>query len=104
MYTEESIYITGSARSSKENYISKKYGNLAVSFVVDPINDKILDVEFRVSMEITNNFFKHLLINKNILDEERNIEEMKNRYFGESVKAFIVCYKNALQNYKNIKK
>lgn len=103
MYTNESIYVTGTARASQSSYVIKRYENLLVVFVVDVKTDKILDVDCRVTLETTKKFIRHIFVDKNMLDEEKIKKLITKKYFGESSKAFIVCYKNALQNYKKNK-
>lgn len=103
MYTNDSIYITGTARSGKTNHITKVYENLLIVLIVDIKTDKILDADCRLSLDITKKFFKHLLLNQLITDEKKISNLIETKYFGESAKAFIVAYKNALQNYKKIK-
>lgn len=103
MYSEASIYITGTARASQSSYVIKRYENLLVVFVIDTATNTILDVDCRVSLEITKKFIKHIFINKNMLDKETIVKAINEKYFGESSKAFIVCYKNALQSYIKIK-
>lgn len=103
MYTKNSVYITGIARIGKENYVNKLYENLLLILIVDSESDKIIDAECRTSLEITKRFFRHLFLDETITNEKKIISLIESKYFGESTKAFIVAYKNALQNYKKIK-
>lgn len=103
MYTENSIYITGVARLGKDNYVNKLYENLLLVLIVDSGSGRIIDVECRTSLEITKKFLKYLFLDEIITNEKKITNMIETKYFGESTKAFIVAYKNALQNYKRIK-
>ncbi|WP_071025534.1 DUF3870 domain-containing protein [Peptoniphilus raoultii] len=97
----KTIYITGEARTTLDNAITKIYGSFYLAFVIDSETGEILKADCNTTLELTREFLKELFIGKIIdKDEEAIIEEISSRYFASSSRAIVVAYRDALQRFK----
>ena len=100
----QTIYITGEARTTIDNAITKMFGTFYVAFEVILLTDEIIDVDCNATLRLTREFVSRLFLNHNIIkDEEILKQEITTRYFGSSSKAILTAYHDALQHYKKIK-
>lgn len=99
---KNTLYLTGEARTSSDNAITKIYGVFYLAFEVEE-DGKIIDADTNATLDLTRKFIKGIFIGKNINDHDLIVEEVQRRYNASSTKAIISAYKDALQRYKNLK-
>ena len=100
----QTIYITGEARTTIDNAITKMCGTFYIAFEIILSTDEIVDVDCNATLRLTRDFVSRLFFNHNIIkDEEILKKEVVTRYFGSSSKAILTAYHDALQHYKKIK-
>lgn len=99
---KNTLYLTGEARTTSDNAITKIYGVFYLAFEVD-VDGNIIDSDSNATLELTRKFIKDIFAGKNIKDQETITEEIQRRYNASSTKAIISAYKDALQRYKNLK-
>ena len=100
----QTIYVTGEARTTIDNAITKMFGTFYIAFEVILSTDEIIDMDCNATLRLTRDFIKRLFLNHNIIkDEEILKKEIATRYFGSSSKAILTAYHDALQHYKKIK-
>ena len=101
---KQTIYITGEARTTIDNAITKMFGTFYIAFEVILSTDEIIDMDCNVTLRLTRDFIKRIFLNHNIIkDEEILKKEIATRYFGSSSKAILTAYHDALQRYKKVK-
>jgi len=100
----QTIYITGEARTTIDNAITKMFGTFYIAFEIILSTDEIVDVDCNATLRLTRDFVTRLFLNHNIIkDEEILKKEVVTRYFGSSTKAILSAYHDALQRYKKVK-
>ena len=100
----QTIYVTGEARTTIDNAITKMFGTFYIAFEVILSTDEIIDMDCNATLRLTRDFIKRIFLNYNIIkDEEILKKEIATRYFGSSSKAILTAYHDALQHYKKIK-
>ena len=100
----QTIYITGEARTTIDNAITKKFGTFYIAFEIILSTDEIINMDCNATLRLTRDFIKRIFLNHNIIkDEEILKKEIATRYFGSSSKAILTAYHDALQHYKKIK-
>lgn len=100
----QTIYITGEARTTIDNAITKVFGTFYIAFEIMPSTDEIVDVDCNATLRLTRDFVNRLFLNHNIIEDEEILKkEIITRYFGSSNKAILTAYHDALQHYKNLK-
>lgn len=103
MNRDETVYIIGEAQINLDNAITRMYGTFYVAFEIKPETGEIIDVDCSKTLELTKDFVRRLFIHKRIgRDSERIEKEIRRRYFGSSVKAIIVAYRDALKRYQEL--
>lgn len=104
MPMEETIFMIGESRTNLDNAITKLYGTFYIAFEIEPDSGRIIDVDCSHTLALTKDFIRRIFINKNmVLDAEMIDAEVKRRYFGSSVKAIMVAYRDALKRYQSVK-
>lgn len=103
MKSKETVYIIGESRTNMDNAITVIYNSFYVAFEIDVDTDTIIDVGCTHTINITEIFMKKLFVGKCLNDLESLEQEIKRRYHGTSQKAVIVCCKDALKKYLDIK-
>ncbi|PTY76819.1 hypothetical protein B5V89_16705 [Heyndrickxia sporothermodurans] len=98
MYEKEAIFITGDAKSSQNNPITKKFSQYFLALVVNRTTGKIIDVDCSATVDLTRRFVQAIFIGRHI-DDPSLVEDISNRYFGSSQKAMIVAFQDALKKY-----
>ena len=97
------IYITGEARTTMDNAITKIYGVFYIALVVEKATGNILCFDCNATLDLTKDFISKIFVGKNILLDENNvIDEINKRYLASSCRAIIVSYRDALQKYKKL--
>ncbi len=104
MYEESTVYIMGHGRTNADNAITQQFLMFFIGFVVDTKTDEVIDISCSSTIDVTEKFIKSLFIGKKFDRFDENIEfSVYKRYFGSSQKAIIVCYKDALKKYLDVK-
>ena len=100
----QTIYITGEARTTIDNAITKMFGTFYIAFEIILSTDEIIDVDCNATLRLTKDFVHRLFLNHNIIEDEELLKkEVTTRYFGSSTKAILSAYDDALQRYKKVK-
>lgn len=103
-YTENSVYICGTARINESSVINHVYKKYFISMVIDKDTNMILDAQCNSILRITSDFVSDLLIDKNIVhDFDDILLNISKRYFGLSQKAIIVSVKDIHNQYCMLK-
>ena len=101
---KQTIYITGEARTTIDNAITKMFGTFYIAFEIILSTDEIINMDCNATLRLTRDFIKRIFLNHNIIkDEELLKQEIVTRYFGSSSKAILTAYHDALQHYKKVK-
>ncbi|WBW49225.1 serine hydrolase [Peptoniphilus equinus] len=99
----DTIYITGEAKTTTHNAITKNYGSFFIAFEVAPDDHTIVAVEGTASLKLTKNFISGLFLGRNMIaDEQQILDDISARYFGSSEKAIKAAYVDALRRYEKI--
>ena len=56
---KQSLFIVGEARTNVENAITKIYGSFYMVFEIDPLTDKIIDMNCTHSLDLTELYSKN---------------------------------------------
>lgn len=99
---KNTLYLTGEARTTSDNAITKIYGVFYLAFEIEE-NGEIINMDSNATLELTRDFIRKIFVGKNISDEDLITEEILKRYNASSTKAIITAYKDALQRYKKLK-
>lgn len=99
---KNTLYLTGEARTTSDNAITKIYGVFYLAFEIEE-NGEIINIDSNATLELTRDFIRKIFVGKNISDEDLITEEILKRYNASSTKAIITAYKDALQRYKKLK-
>lgn len=95
-YSNDLIFVTGVARASEENPIAVNYDRLLVLLIFEQQSGQIVDAEVNMICGTTRDFVRSLLVGYNLYTDLPLMEEqIKNRYWGLSRKALVVCMKDA---------
>ena len=99
-YPDDSVFITGVAKVTKDDAINAMYGTFSLSMVIDIHTNKILNASANMVMEDTNLFLKDIFIGRNIVTDINTISEIvKKRFLALSQKAVIVALRDAQNRY-----
>ena len=97
---DDSVFITGVAKVTKDDAINAMYGTFSLSLVVDVHSNRILSASGNMVMQNTNDFLAHLLIGKNIVTQMDEIcDVLKKRFLALAQKAVIVALRDAQNHY-----
>lgn len=101
---KQSLFIVGEARTNVENAITKIYGSFYMVFEIDPLTDKIIDMNCTHSLDLTERFIQKIFIGKSITKDLPVLEkELNRRYYGSSEKAIVASMKDASKKYLTAK-
>lgn len=104
MYEKDTIFVVGHGKTGVDNAITSNYKIFFVGFVIDPAEDRVIDLECAATLEITKRFVKSIFLGTDFSRYNETLEkEILNRYFGESQKALVTAYKDAQRRYSEIK-
>ncbi len=104
MYEKSTVYIVGHGKTSSDNAITSNFKIFFIGFVIDTVDDSIVDMECSATISITSRFVRELFVGKSFKEYDTSLEEeISRRYYGTSQKAIITAYKDAIKKYKEIK-
>lgn len=102
-YDENTIYIVGESRTTKENAITKNYNTFFVGYVIDIKSNKVIDLSCSSILRTTEQFLISIFVGKSFKSYSIELEnEIKKRYHGSSQKAIITAYKDAVKKYLEV--
>lgn len=103
MFTENTLYIVGNAKSQQNNPITHQFGQFFIGFVVEKETGTIVTCGCSSTISTTAEFICSLFTGKSLRDDLELIrEQVETRYFGSSQKAIIVAYKDAQKKFCRI--
>lgn len=99
-YPEDSVFVTGVAKVSKDDAINAIYGTFSLSLVIDVHSNRIVGLSTNTVMSETKDFLSQLLIGKNIVtDVDLMCNILRRRFLALSQKAVIVALRDAQNHY-----
>lgn len=100
IFPEDSVFITGVAKVSKEDAINAMYGAFSLSMIIDIHTNTIINASANMVMEDTNLFLREILVEKNIVTDIALISEIiKKRFLALAQKAVLVALRDAQNRY-----
>ena len=104
MYSKNTVYIVGHAKTNTDNAITEQFKIFFISFVVDVTTDEIVDLGCSATLGITSEFIRSIFMGRTMDTEIDAVEtEVNHRYFGSSQRAIVVAYKDAVKKYFSVK-
>ncbi|MBC8014407.1 MAG: DUF3870 domain-containing protein [Sporomusaceae bacterium] len=104
-YGKDTIFITGVAKPAKDDPIASIYDVFFISLIVDKNTDRIVNISCNTASNMTGDFIRSLLIDRNMAEDLGAMEgEIRSRFFGLVQKALIVSLKDAYNRYMMVKK
>ena len=99
-YPDNTVFVTGVAKPSKDDPIASMYEVFFLSLVVDRDSGIIVDATCNTAREMTKDFIRSLLVRRNLADGvDGMVAEIRRRFFGLAQKALIVALKDAHNHY-----
>lgn len=99
-YPEDSVFVTGVAKVSKDDAINAMYGTFSLSLVIDVHTNRIVALSSNTVMSETKDFLSQLLIGKNIVtDVDLMCDILRKRFLALAQKAVIVALRDAQNHY-----
>ena len=99
-WPDDSVFITGVAKVTKDDAINAMYGTFSLSLVVDVHSNRILSASGNMVMQNTNDFLASLLIGKNIVTQmDEMCDVLKKRFLALAQKVVIVALRDAQNHY-----
>ena len=99
-WPDDSVFITGVAKVTKDDAINAMYGTFSLSLVVDVHSNRILSASGNMVIQNTNDFLAHLLIGKNIVTQmDEMCDVLKKRFLALAQKTVIVALRDAQNHY-----
>ena len=99
-YPDNTVFVTGVAKLSKDDPIASMYEVFFLSLVVDRDSGIIVDATCNTAREMTKDFIRSLLVRRNLADGvDGMVAEIRRRFFGLAQKALIVALKDAHNHY-----
>lgn len=103
-FPEGSLLVVGNAQVAGDNPISHRYNGFFITYILDS-EGRILECSSSVVLPLTDRFIRDLFVGRSLLrDEALILAELDARYHGSSRKAIIVCYKDALKKFREIRR
>ncbi len=100
MYNESVVYVVGHSKTSSDNPITDQYSVFFLAFMVDTIDDTIVNVGGSFMLQETKDFVRELFVGQLFSEySPKIVDRIRKRYWGSSQKAIIVAYKDALNRY-----
>ena len=78
----QTIYVTGEARTTIDNAITKMFGTFYIAFEIILSTDEIINMDCNATLRLTRDFIKRIFLNHNIIKDEDIT-----RLFDEAVSA-----------------
>lgn len=69
IYPEDSVFVTGVAKVTREDAINAMYGTFSLSLIIDGHTGMILNASANMVMQDTVEFLKDILIGRNLLTD-----------------------------------
>ena len=102
MFPEDSLCIVGNARVQNDNPIIHRYAGFFIIFVVSRESGEILESEASFALGLTKRFVAEFFRGRSLAEmDESLVESLKARYFGSSLKAIVVAYRDGVKKYQN---
>ncbi len=105
MPENETVFLTGYARLPAGITASKVSDVVGVGVEVDPATGHIADAECTLATELARDFFRRLVVGRN-LDAEFPllVKTIERRYHGSAQKALVTALKTILEKYQSYKR
>lgn len=105
IYEDNTIYVLGTSRISKNDPISAMYEIFFVGIIINTDTDEIVDMTCNMVRDVTTDFIRSILIGYNLVDDIDGITNaIKNRFFGMAQKSVIAAVKDSRNKYLMLKK
>ena len=99
-WPEDSVFVTGVGKVTRDDAINAMYGTLSLSMVIDIKSNRIISISANTGMKETNDFIARLLVGKNIVtDVDEMCKTLRKRFLALSQKAVIVALRDAQNHY-----
>ena len=99
-YLENTVFVTGQSKPSKDDVISSSYSVFSLCVIIDKETDRIVDIACNTIMDETEQFIRDMLCSRNIVTEvDKIIEVIQSRFFALIQKALIAALKDAQNRY-----
>ena len=103
-FPPDSLLVVGNAQVAGDNPISHRYNGFFITFILDP-EGTVLDCSASVVLPLTDRFIRSLFVGRSLVrDEALILSELDARYHGSSRKPIIVCCKDALKKFRELKR
>ncbi|WP_432404919.1 DUF3870 domain-containing protein [Wukongibacter sp. M2B1] len=97
------IFLTGYAKLPKGITATELYRVIAVGLIVDKSTGIIVDADCSLVTRVSKEFFKELVLGKDLNDYGEIHKAVKEKYFGSAKKALISALKTCHEKFKQIK-
>ncbi len=99
-YPEDSVFVTGTAKVSKDDVVNAMYQSLSLCLIIDIHSNQILQLDCTMVLSTTTDFIRGLLVGKNIISDIEEITYlMQKRFLGMSQKAILAALHDAQNRY-----
>ena len=99
-YLENTVFVTGQSKPSKDDVISSSYSVFSLCVIIYKETDRIVDIACNTIMDETEQFIRDMLCSRNIVTEvDKMIEVIQSRFFALIQKALIAALKDAQNRY-----
>ena len=102
MYSKDCVYFSGSARLPSTIPSGSMYEIINVGMMINTKTGEIVDVSATLLSNGAKRFLDYLIIGHNLHDEggiDSLLNEITERYFGDSQKAILVAIKTVYERY-----
>lgn len=96
------VFVTGYAKLPKGITATELYKVIAVGLIVDKETGVIVDADCSLVTRVAREFFKELVLGKNLNDYGEIQSLFMKKYFGSAKKALISALKTCHERYKQI--
>lgn len=96
------IFLTGYAKLPKGITATELYHVIAVGLIVDKETGIIVDADCSLVTRVAREFFKELVVGKNLNDYQALQTVFKEKYYGSAKKALISALKTCNEKFKQI--
>ena len=66
----QTIYVTGEARTTIDNAITKMFGTFYIAFEIILLTDEIINMDCNATLRLTRDFIKRIFLNHNIIKDD----------------------------------
>lgn len=96
------IFLTGYAKLPKGITATELYHVIAVGLIVDKETGIIIDADCSLVTRVAREFFKELVVGKNLNDCQELQVIFKEKYYGSAKKALLSALKTCNEKFKQI--